>query len=484
MTVPNFAGEFCHRHYAALAALVLGLAAFNLSFRLDREFVTEWDESLYAISAWEMADHGDWIGVTTYGKLDYYNTKPPLNIWLLELAFKVFGRTIFSLRIASALSAWLTVLALMIWSRRRFSGEVSLVAGTVLATTFGFLHVHSGRTANTDALFTLLVLLVVITTSEEDRRPWLRVWLGPILAAAFMLRGLGVLMPLAIVVAVDAFRRERWRERLAPTGIAIALLLAPTGAWAWARYRLDEWAFLGRMFSYDFVGRSLQALEGHSGGPLFYLNILLKHQYDWVAACIVAAIVCPPLAARLPMWVGSWQTRGGLFVTLAAWAACTLLLPTIMATKVPWYLNTFYPMFALGVAVLLVAAFRRLSATPDLRARLVVLAAFAVIALGTAEAKIWAYSYRYRDLRHSAQGLLLDHGDRLAGRRVFRDRRDNSATFVAGLVGVELRSVSSVSEFLSESKRGDFLLASAHHHRRHKMRVVASNDGNWLLLRR
>ena len=45
---------FCSRRYAALAAAVLGLAAFNLIFRLGREVVSEWDESLYAISALEM----------------------------------------------------------------------------------------------------------------------------------------------------------------------------------------------------------------------------------------------------------------------------------------------------------------------------------------------------------------------------------------------------------------------------------------------
>jgi hypothetical protein len=45
---------FCRRHYAALAVGVLLFAAFNLIFRLGREFVTEWDEALYAISATEL----------------------------------------------------------------------------------------------------------------------------------------------------------------------------------------------------------------------------------------------------------------------------------------------------------------------------------------------------------------------------------------------------------------------------------------------
>src|SRR5712671_1771091 len=101
---------FCARHFTTLAVLVLALAAFNLTFRLGREVVTEWDESLYAISASEMVTSGHWIGVTYFGELDYYNSKPPLNVWLIALAFKAFGTNLWSLRLASAGCAWLTVL--------------------------------------------------------------------------------------------------------------------------------------------------------------------------------------------------------------------------------------------------------------------------------------------------------------------------------------------------------------------------------------
>ena len=49
MTTGNL--SFWERRYVVLAAAILGIAAFNLTFRLGSEIVTEWDESLYAISA-------------------------------------------------------------------------------------------------------------------------------------------------------------------------------------------------------------------------------------------------------------------------------------------------------------------------------------------------------------------------------------------------------------------------------------------------
>jgi len=46
---------------SATAGGVLRLALFDVGFRLNREIVQEWDESLYATSAWEMLNSGQWV---------------------------------------------------------------------------------------------------------------------------------------------------------------------------------------------------------------------------------------------------------------------------------------------------------------------------------------------------------------------------------------------------------------------------------------
>ena len=106
------------RHYRLLAVAVLALAVFNVTFRLGRESVAEWDESLYATSAWEMTTSGDLVGTTFNGELDYYNSKPPLNVWLLATSFSLFGVNLVSLRVASAMAAVLAVWVLQWWTRR------------------------------------------------------------------------------------------------------------------------------------------------------------------------------------------------------------------------------------------------------------------------------------------------------------------------------------------------------------------------------
>jgi 4-amino-4-deoxy-L-arabinose transferase-like glycosyltransferase len=346
------------RRFRAGAALVLALAAINLFFRLDREIVTEWDEALYAISAAETARDGNWIGTTFDGVLDYYNTKPPLNVWLIAASFKAFGIGLFSLRLASAAAAWLTVVVLLMWGRRAFGAATALLAGLVLSATHGFIYVHSGRSANTDAIFTLLVLLTVVALWTARDRPWRLAWLGPILAAAFLLRGMAVLMPLILIASALALGGRRPQQRRWLPLTAAALLAAiPIGAWGYARWRLDGFEFIGRMFHYDFVARAATPLEGHTGSLLYYPNNLQKDHYLWLIAVAVAIFLFPISRDRLRRLSG--ELRGNPYgqAVAGAWLGVTVLIPTMMQTKVAWYLNPFYPLFALVVGRVLAEGF-------------------------------------------------------------------------------------------------------------------------------
>jgi 4-amino-4-deoxy-L-arabinose transferase-like glycosyltransferase len=442
-----------------LAAAILCLAAFNLTFCLSREVVAEWDEALYAISAHEMNQTGNIVATTFLGALDYYNSKPPLNVWLIALSFKALGVNLFSLRLASILAAWATVAVLQEWTRRAFGRAVALFSSLALSTTFGFLYNHSGRTAETDALFTLLVLLTVVVLWAEEAQPWHRAWLGLIAAAAFLLRGMAVLLPMAIVGAVAIGRNRKPQRQWFPAVVAVLLFVVPVGTWAVARWRLDGWMFFDRLFNYDFVARSLTVIEDHPGGPLYYLNILAKHHYDWLLAAIFAAAAVPVSWERLrdslrPVWQGD----DGLGVIIGSWAAMTLLVPTLMATKLPWYLNAFYPVFALGIGWILVRAL----AVPGLSpARRRLLVGTIVVAFAVAEGKLLWYPQQYRSLSESTQGLLLQEKDHLKNRRVFQNHWDNAEIFVAsGILGAEWRQAKNPAEFWRVSRPGDCWVSS------------------------
>ena len=146
---------------------------------------------------------------------------------------------------------------------------------------------------------------------------------------------------------------------------------------------------------------------------------------------------------------------------LGSWAGVTLLVPTVMRTKLPWYLNPFYPVFALGIAWLLVSGLS-LDWRGALRRRGMILAGFIVLAFGVAEGKLIWYSYAYRDLGDSAQALMLSERHRLKNSRVFFDEFGRADIFVAGaVVGTDRPAAIPLAAFRQESRPGDCIVSAA-----------------------
>ena len=448
--------------FPVLAAAVLCLAAFNLGFRLNVETVQQWDESLYAMTAWEMLQSGDWIGTTFLGNLDYYNSKPPLNFWLIALSFKCFGVNLIALRIPSLLAALGTVALILLWGRKHLGEATALFAGLVISTMYAFFYVHAGRSANTDAINTFLVVLVVVVLWGAQERPWRLAWLGPVLAAVFLLRGAAVAVPFLIAAVYEMLtfglrRRGRW----APTAVAVALYAIPVAAWTIARWHVDEWAFISRVFFYDFLQRSTVAIEEHPGSVFYYLNILHRHTYDWLIAAALAFALFRIPWARLRAAVAGTSESPSPGSLLVVWAVIALLVPTLMETKLQWYLHTFYPVFAIGVGAIFAHGCGRAAAAPEgwrsWRARALV--AVIVLVACVAQGRLIWYSYHHLDLSRSSQGVLLAERDRLNGQIVFRRRLDRAEIFVLhALVGATHRLAPDAEIFLRDSKPGDYLL--------------------------
>jgi 4-amino-4-deoxy-L-arabinose transferase-like glycosyltransferase len=484
LAVPDigaYAMSLLARRYWMAAGLVLLLSACNLTFRLGHEIVVEWDESLYGLSAWEMFNSHQWIGTTFRGSLDYYNTKPPLNVWLICLSFKMFGANLIALRLPSILSAWLTVAVLQLWVRRAVGPAVAVMSSLVLGTAFGFIYDHAGRNANTDPLFALLVLLTAITLWSARERTSQLIWLGPIAAATFLLRGMGMLMPLAIIGMVEVARRDPSRKRVRPALLAVALFAIPVAAWIFARWRLDQWRFLGPLFLYDFVARSFKVLEGHAGTPFYHLNALQRNQLVWLAGGTVAWLMFPIPWSRLRSWLTFWRGGDPFKLVVGCWVIIALLMPTLIRTKLSWYLNPFYPAFALVTGAVFVHGLKQ---TDSLRiTRRTALAVLFILALTAAETQLIWYSVHRRDLAQSTQGFLIAERQPLSGHGVFRTHWDNSELFVLNaIVGAQAHEAGSPDDFFRHGVKGDFWLARTEL-TRPGLSLVESRTRYWLYRR-
>ena len=442
--------SFCARRYGVCSALVLLLAAWNLGYRLDRDIVQSWDEAIYGTTAAEILASSDWIVTTFHGEADYYNAKPPLNVWLIALSFAAFGINLVSLRLVSVLSAWLTILVVQWWCRRAIGASAALAASLVLSTMFAFFFLHAGRSGNADAMFTLFITLTAFALWRGEEHPFALAWIGPLLGLSFLLKGMAVLMPLAIVVLVLIARGGLARREWSSMAAGVAVGVAGVGAWGAARYTADGWRFLHVLFSTDFVARVAEPLDGHGGGLLYYLNTLQRDHYDWLAAVAVVltlAITCAGWA-RLRGDVLGVDRR--FLRVIAIWGGVALVVPTAMSTKLGWYLNPLYPAFAIAVGWTLAWGLTALAGqASQWRWRAAV--AIVVLAGVVAEGKLLWYSHSHRSVRGTVQGLILS-GVEVTGARVVRQAWEHGDRFVLEHVRSGRAVTGSLGDYLA---RGD-----------------------------
>jgi 4-amino-4-deoxy-L-arabinose transferase-like glycosyltransferase len=270
---------------------------------------------------------------------------------------------------------------------------------------------------------------------------------------------MAIIMPLAIVAMYEAWGRRLRRDRLAALLGAVAICLLPVGAWLVARYQFDGWKFIEHLFWYDFVQRSVSTIEEHPGSWFYYLNVLQKHHYDWLLAALSALLLFPVPRERLRALRDACRSGSGPWPLLASWAVISFVIPTLMGTKLAWYLHPFYPVFAIAVGAILARAVEAARTPSSIRWRKIALAAVIVLAGGVAEGRMIWYSYHHRDLASSSQGLMLAERGSLKGRQVFGARWDRAEIFVAeALVGAKHRLAPDLAGFLRDSQPGDYLL--------------------------
>ncbi|MBI4200591.1 MAG: glycosyltransferase family 39 protein [Chloroflexi bacterium] len=165
------------------AILLTGLTAVALALRLYRlEAIPpgfHGDEAAFGMEAARIA-RGEWIGIWTGVTLGH----PTGHLYWTALLVKVFGPSVFSVRLAMALVGTLTVPAAYLLLRQLFSFRVAFTASAFIA--FSFWHLVYSRAGWTIAPAVLLLLLSLACLFRSwQRGSW------PFAIAGGILLGLG-----------------------------------------------------------------------------------------------------------------------------------------------------------------------------------------------------------------------------------------------------------------------------------------------------
>jgi 4-amino-4-deoxy-L-arabinose transferase-like glycosyltransferase len=353
------------REWLAVALLAILFCFANL----DSGSLRTWDEAIYAQVAKEFAHSGDWLTPTWNGKPWFH--KPPLALWAMALGFRVWGIGEGAVRWGSAICGVIGVLSTFGFTRRVFGREAALLAALVLLGTPQYL-VFS-KLGMLDVPLTAFVALSVFAywRSLSDPR-WLLAACAAF-ATGFMIKGTAAVVAPLICLAHVLVHREWSLFRSLHLWAGGAVALAIVAPWHVLQVVEHGRGFLDEYFGFHVLARTTEALEGHAGGPFYYLGALVREQYPWFVLSYVALPYCAFLA---------WKRKNRAVSLLVCWIGVVFGVYTLIATKINWYIMPAYPALAICIAVFLVRVLGRRHYFKVAAAALVVLVLQGVVTPG------------------------------------------------------------------------------------------------------
>lgn len=300
------------------------------------------DEPRFAQATWEMMERGEWF--IPYFNDAYRFDKPVLSYWWMRLHYNLFGKTEFSARLHSVVSAFLTSLVIFHIGRRFFSRQTGFLAAFAWLTCVQVL-IH-GRLCVADMPMLLGVTLsmygVLSLLSEPEAPPRFGPWFWALaagLVVGFLAKGpLALFVPLlGLLLARFVFYRQPlpWM-RLQPVTLAL-LVLAGVGLWGIPALLQTQGAFWKVGIGEHVVKRGTQAFNGRITVPvIYYLFTAILSLLPWSAFL--------PSAFRNP---GGWNRWPLVPAILLGWFIAPFLVFGLYATQLPHYILPGFPAFFL-----------------------------------------------------------------------------------------------------------------------------------------
>jgi 4-amino-4-deoxy-L-arabinose transferase-like glycosyltransferase len=204
--------------------------------------------------------------------------------------------------------------------------------------------VHTFRTGETDGLLLLLLTLSAFLLWRSLERPWLVVAAAATVGLAFMTKSVAAgVVPIAFGVVL--LLTKQWPYRRNHAVSALAVFLAVVLPW-----HLHQLVTHGQKFWDEYVGfHIVRRVEERlhvtpkQHGPFWYLTAVQSGMFPW-AWLLVPALAAAVVRAR------RYLEQRLVEVFLVSWGVGTVVLFSLAATKLAWYIAPAYPALTMLVA--------------------------------------------------------------------------------------------------------------------------------------
>lgn len=301
------------------------------------------DETSYASSAVHLATEGGWLTPKVLGR--YFLYKPPLLTWLAGFSLKLFGISLWAVRLPALTAAVLVTLVLFWWTRSATSAVTAWTTAILLLSN-PLWHIFA-RLCYTDMLLAASITGAVASlywdrTLSSRSSLW---GFALCTAAGVMTKNLAGLLPILVLLLYCLLARQNERPALSRIALVSALTLALIAPWhLYQAVAHPKW-FWADYIQVQLLGYGLSPPAQISGdGPIwFYLRRMSLIDPLFLLLGILAL---PSL-----LFAARRQNSNPSARLLAAWLAVSAgALLAFQFRNLPYALYTLPP-FALTAAI-------------------------------------------------------------------------------------------------------------------------------------
>jgi outer membrane protein assembly factor BamB len=328
---------------------IVAILAFSALFFVNLGSGPLWvaDEQTYSQWTFHMFKDGDYMTPWAFGDVLMWIGKPPLFMWLMSLAYQMFGVTNFAARFWSATFGTLSLVTIFYLGKKLYNVHVGLISAFVLGTFTTFYVFARHAMLDVSFIFFMLASIYFLLLSEKTEKPTRYVALGGLFfGLAFMIKQVAAFLIPIIIFAYFVTTRKGIRflftKRFSLFWRVSILIVAPWMIYMTLRFGPDFW---DSFFVFSGLMRASTPIEGHVGSYLFYFNYLTNNENAvWMILLPFSAGLCAfnAVAKRLKE-----------DTLILAWMTIVLVLFSLIQTKLEWYILPAFPAFAIAISSLL-----------------------------------------------------------------------------------------------------------------------------------
>lgn len=337
-------------HVILFYALLLAICSFPLFLDLGEPSIRLWDESINAISAFEMTQNKNIFVRYFDGEPDMWSIRPPLTIWAQAISMKIFGYNELAIRIPSALCALMTVLLIFHFLYTEFNMPIAGLFGSfVLITSRGFIGGHVSRTGDHDVYLILFLVASIFflykyVEHRRKRNVYLSLFILSCIAAA-LTKGIASFAFMPGILIYIVYRRKIKDILTAPgTYIAVAAFFVVIIGYYLLRNYYNP-GYLEIVWKNEIRGMHLGSFEGesHQGDFFFFLKgFLIGHFTPWIFFL--------PLCYLLILFRNSDELNR-ITILLTSCIVTYFLVISTAKSKISWYAAPLLPLLSMPIGI-------------------------------------------------------------------------------------------------------------------------------------